>query len=76
MVLCVDWPLWRGEDIGADQVTNVVEPDSERRYIIGAWKWVWRIAWWWCACGQDNDWHVTDCESCDLTRDAQPQKSA
>lgn len=74
VVLCVDWPLWRGEDGSAEQVTTVVEPDSEGRYAVGAWKWAWRITRWCCACGQDNYWHVTDCMNCDLTRDTQPEK--
>jgi hypothetical protein len=63
---------WQYLDEGSDTAANIVQPDGEGLYPIGGWEWTWRLASWWCACGEDIVWHETQCP-CGLTRDAQPK---
>lgn len=67
VVLRVSW-LHLSED-GPDESTDVIEPDEEGRYAIGAWRWSWNFATWTCLCGHGQDWHVPTCESCGMARD-------
>jgi hypothetical protein len=63
---------WQYLDEGSDTAATTVSPDAEGLYPIGGWEWTWHFASWWCACGNDFDWHETQCP-CGLTRDSQPK---
>ncbi|MFF4504867.1 hypothetical protein [Streptomyces sp. NPDC001401] len=65
---------WQHLDQDAESDASIIQPNDEGRYGIGGGQWTWHFASWWCACGSDMPWHVTDCEGCDLSRDTQPEK--
>lgn len=49
---------------------NIVEPDRNGLYPIGGWEWTWSCVSWWCpACGNHENWHITQC-ACGLERPA------
>ncbi|MFJ3274047.1 hypothetical protein [Streptomyces sp. NPDC086776] len=68
VVVHIRWQ-WLGES--SDTAATVVQP-RDGLYSIGGWEWTWAFASWWCECGAYMDWHETQCEMCDRTRDTQP----
>ncbi|MEU6325003.1 hypothetical protein [Streptomyces sp. NPDC047009] len=67
---------WQYHDGDAERATSIINPD-DGLYGIGGGEWTWHFASWWCACGAGMDWHETNCEACDRTRDSQqPQPAA
>lgn len=60
---------WMYLDEGSDTAANVIRPDRQGLYAIGGWEWTWHFASWWCVCGNDTDWHETECDSCGLSRE-------
>ncbi|MFF4391466.1 hypothetical protein ACFY0G_32460 [Streptomyces sp. NPDC001552] len=65
VVIVVDWQ-WMSED-GAS-AAYAAAPGDDGRYGIGSCSWTWHFASWWCVCGNDQDWHETEC-LCGRTRD-------
>ncbi|MGW4731810.1 hypothetical protein ACWEQC_22050 [Streptomyces shenzhenensis] len=72
VVLHIDW--WQEANVGPEDAVLVVAPNEHGLYPIGRENWHWSVAWWRCACGTANEWHVSQCSGCHLTRTAQPDK--
>ncbi|MEU3708377.1 hypothetical protein AB0E82_39575 [Streptomyces anulatus] len=67
VVLHVRWMYL--EDEGPTEVTTVITPTADGRYLIGGWEWTWSIQTRNCPCGAWNDHHVTPCPACDREGD-------
>lgn len=75
VVLHIRW--WLEADGDPELAVLVVAPTGHGLYQVGAdGEWAWSIAWWWCACGKDNEWHATQCAGCHLTRTDQRDEPA
>jgi len=54
------------------RAAQILTPDSDGRYGIGAAEWTWSLSVWWCSCGEPVNWHLPTCGNCEAVRPDQP----